>query len=123
MGTRDLTAFIHQKPNFKLDVPRSCTTVYCCLDTIISKQTSNYQNTTDRSHLGISAHLVTETVHTHFEMLLNMPMHATFFFKEACNTASPVQIENPACQRLDTSKITISILQQGLGRKQSSPEF
>lgn len=56
-------------------------------------------------------------------MLLNMAMHATFFFKEACKNASPVQIENPVCQRLDTSKITISILQQALGWKQSSPEF
>lgn len=115
MGTQDLTAFIHQKPNFKLDVPRSCTIVSCCLDTMISKQTSHNQNTTDCSHLGISACTVTETVHTHFVMLLNMAMHATFFFKEACKNASPVQIENPVCQRLDTSKITISILQQALG--------
>lgn len=50
-------------------------------------------------------------------------MHATFFFKEVCNTASQVYIENPICQRLDTSQKTISILQPALGRKQSSPKF
>lgn len=34
-------------------------------------------------------------------------MQTTFFFKEACNTASQVSIEKTIYQRLDTNKITV----------------
>lgn len=40
MHTQDLTAFINQKPDFKLEVLRSCTTVYCNLYKMTTKQTS-----------------------------------------------------------------------------------